>query len=39
VAIGVRGGSDEVVEIADLLIDPPARKGWQGIVAIVNELA
>jgi hydroxymethylpyrimidine pyrophosphatase-like HAD family hydrolase len=30
--IGVRGGCDEVVEMADCLIDAPDRKGWTEIL-------
>ena len=28
VRIGVRGGCDEVVEMAEFLIEPPEREGW-----------
>ena len=30
--IGVRGGCDEVMEMAHCLINGPERKGWQDIV-------
>lgn len=36
VRIGVRGGRDEVVEMADYLIEPPGRAGWQSIVEITD---
>ena len=38
ISIGVRGGSDEVITIADYLIEPPDLGGWQGIIGIVKEL-
>jgi len=36
VRIGVRGGREEVAELADFLIDPPERAGWQSIVEITD---
>ncbi len=39
VRIGVRGGCDEVVEMADFLIDPPGQGGWRRITGIMDELA
>jgi hypothetical protein len=38
VRIGVRGGCDEVVEMAEFLIEPPKREGWHGIVGILDGL-
>jgi hydroxymethylpyrimidine pyrophosphatase-like HAD family hydrolase len=38
VRIGVRGGCDEVVEMADFFIDPPDRAGWHEIIGIMDEL-
>jgi hydroxymethylpyrimidine pyrophosphatase-like HAD family hydrolase len=38
VRIGVEGGRAEVVEMADFLIDPPERRGWNAIVGIVDSL-
>jgi hydroxymethylpyrimidine pyrophosphatase-like HAD family hydrolase len=38
VGIGVRGGREEVLEVADLLIDPPERAGWRLIVEITDGL-
>jgi hypothetical protein len=36
--VGVRGGCDEVVEMADFLIDPPEQGGWQRIPGLMDEL-
>jgi hypothetical protein len=36
VRIGVRGGREEVVEIAEFLIEPPERSGWQLIIEITD---
>jgi len=36
VRIGVRGGCDEIVEMADALIDPPEGRGWQAILGLLN---
>ena len=36
VRIGVRGGCDEIVEMADLLIEPPERGGWHKLVGILK---
>jgi hydroxymethylpyrimidine pyrophosphatase-like HAD family hydrolase len=36
VCVGVRGGSDEVIAMADFLIDPPKRGGWSEIVEILE---
>ena len=38
VGIGVRGGCDEIIEIADFLIEPPERGGWHKLVGIVLAL-
>lgn len=38
VRIGVRDGCEEVVEMADFLIEPPERAGWQLIVEIMDGL-
>jgi hydroxymethylpyrimidine pyrophosphatase-like HAD family hydrolase len=38
VSVGVRGGCEEVVEMADFLIDPPERGGWQLIPEITDAL-
>jgi hypothetical protein len=34
--VGVRGGSDEVIAMADFLIDPLKRRGWREIVEILE---
>jgi hydroxymethylpyrimidine pyrophosphatase-like HAD family hydrolase len=38
VGIGVRGGCDEIVEMADFLIEPPERGGWHKLVEILESL-
>ncbi len=38
VGIAVRGGREEVVGVADLMIDPPERGGWRSIVEITEGL-
>jgi hydroxymethylpyrimidine pyrophosphatase-like HAD family hydrolase len=38
VRIGVEGGRAEVVEMADFLIDPPERGGWEAVVGIMDGL-
>lgn len=38
VRIGVRGGREEVVEMADYLIEPPERRGWQSMIEITDGL-
>lgn len=38
VGIGVRGGRDEVIEMADFLIEPPERRGWHNLVGIIESL-
>ena len=38
VGIGVRGGPDEIIEVADFWIDPPERGGWHKLVAIIESL-
>jgi len=38
VRIGVRGGREEVIQMADFLIEPPERAGWQLIVEIMDGL-
>ncbi len=38
VGIGVRGGRDEVIEIADFLIESPDRRGWHKLIGIVEGL-
>ena len=38
VRIGVRGACDEIVEMAEFLIEPPEREGWHGIVGIMDSL-
>ena len=38
VGIGVRGGRDEVIEMADFLIEPPERGGWHKLVGILEGL-
>jgi hydroxymethylpyrimidine pyrophosphatase-like HAD family hydrolase len=39
VPIGVQGGSDDVVEVAEFLIEPPEHSGWASIVDIIEDLA
>ena len=39
VGIGVRGGCDEIVEMADFLIEPPDRGGWPKVVGIIDSLS
>ena len=34
VRVGVRGGNEEVIDMADYLIEPPERAGWRAIAAI-----
>lgn len=36
VRIGVRDGCNEIVEIADALIDPPEERGWQAILDLLD---
>jgi hydroxymethylpyrimidine pyrophosphatase-like HAD family hydrolase len=36
VRIGVRGGCDEIIEMADALIDPPAGRGWQAMLGLLG---
>ena len=38
VGIGVRGGRDEVIDMADFLIEPPERRGWHKLVGIIESL-
>jgi hydroxymethylpyrimidine pyrophosphatase-like HAD family hydrolase len=38
IGIGVQGGSEEVVALADFLIEPPERGGWATIVGIMDGL-
>jgi hydroxymethylpyrimidine pyrophosphatase-like HAD family hydrolase len=38
VGIGVRGGRDEIIEMADFLIEPPERGGWHKLVGIIESL-
>jgi hydroxymethylpyrimidine pyrophosphatase-like HAD family hydrolase len=38
VGIGVRGGRDEIVELADFWIDPPEQAGWHKLVGIIRSL-
>jgi hydroxymethylpyrimidine pyrophosphatase-like HAD family hydrolase len=38
VGIGVRGGRDEIIEMADFWIDPPERGGWHKLVGIIESL-
>lgn len=38
VGIGVRGGRDEVIEMADFLIESPERRGWHKLVGIIESL-
>jgi hydroxymethylpyrimidine pyrophosphatase-like HAD family hydrolase len=38
VRIGVEGGRAEVVEMADFLIEPPERGGWEAILGIIDNL-
>jgi hypothetical protein len=38
VGIGVRGGRDEINEIADFWIDPPEQGGWHKLVGIIESL-
>ena len=38
VGIGVRGGCDEIAEMADFLIEPPERGGWHKLVEILEGL-
>ena len=36
--IGVRGRRDEIIEMADFLIEPPERGGWHKLVGIIESL-
>jgi hydroxymethylpyrimidine pyrophosphatase-like HAD family hydrolase len=36
VAVGVRGGADEVMAASEYLIDPPEADGWEQIVDLVD---
>jgi hydroxymethylpyrimidine pyrophosphatase-like HAD family hydrolase len=38
VGIGVEGGAEEVVAMADFLIEPPDRCGWVAIIGIMDGL-
>jgi hydroxymethylpyrimidine pyrophosphatase-like HAD family hydrolase len=38
VGIGVRGGCDEIVEMAQYVIEPPERRGWHTLVGILESL-
>ena len=38
VGIGVHGGNDEVIEMADFLIEPPEHGGWRKVVGILESL-
>ena len=36
VAVGVRGGTDKVLDVADHVIDPPNDHGWEAVLDIVG---
>ena len=38
VGIGVRGGREEIIEMADFWIDSPERGGWHKLVGIIESL-
>ena len=38
VGIGVHGGRDEILAVADFSIEPPERGGWRKVVGIIESL-
>jgi hypothetical protein len=36
--MGVRGGRDEVIDMVEILIGPPERRGWHKLVGIIESL-
>ena len=39
VRVGVHGGRDEIIEIAEFLIPPPEQGGWERIPDLIETLA